>query len=89
MATKIQKRAIRFLASGFVTSFFLLACSHTVTVYWTKPGAGPQELEQDKEDCRLLQRTVGNSEDRIDQCLVVKGWSEVKKETTMKSPPSP
>ena len=67
----------------------LMACSQTVTVYWAKPGAGPEELAQDMEECRSLQRAVGNDEDRIDQCLMVKGWAEVKKEISGESSASP
>ena len=87
MTTEFQRGMYWFLMWGVVS--LLVACSQTVTVYWAKPGAGAQELEQDKEECRSLQRAVGNNEDRIDQCLVVKGWSEVRTESTTDSSPSP
>ncbi len=54
--------------------------SSTVTIYWSKPGAGPDKLQQDKEECEALQRSVGLNETRIEKCLEAKGWVQVKKE---------
>lgn len=87
MATWPRKGASRLFIVWTLTTF--MACSQTVTVYWTKPGAGPQELERDMEECRSLQRAVGNNENRIDQCLMVKGWSEVQKEISSESSVAP
>lgn len=55
--------------------------SNTVTIYWSKPEAGPAELKRDKEICEGLQRAAGLNEERIEKCLEAKGWSQVKRET--------
>jgi len=57
-----------------------LGCNQIVTIYWAKPGAGNVELQKDKEECQSLQRAVGLSEERIDQCLEAKGWNPVRQE---------
>ena len=59
--------------------------SHTTTIYWSKPGSGPEKLQQDKEECQALQRAVGLDEERIEKCLVAKGWLEVKRESEAES----
>ncbi len=55
-------------------------CSQVVNVYWTKPGAGKAQLQEDVEECQSLQRRVGLNEARIEQCLEAQGWSPVRQE---------
>lgn len=87
MAAWCGKGTIQFVCVWMLMA--LMACSQTVTVYWARAGSGPEDLAQDMEECRSLQRAVGNDEDRIDQCLMVKGWAEVKKEHSGESSTSP
>ena len=63
--------------------------SKTVTIYWSKPGAGPDKLQHDKEECESLQRSVGLNEARIEKCLEAKGWVQVNKESSEGDPESP
>ena len=58
-----------------------LGCHRVVTVYWTKSGAGPADLQVDKEECQALQRAVGLNEDQIEKCLEAQGWTPVREET--------
>jgi hypothetical protein len=76
----MRTHELRLLAVGIliVLSF---GCTQTVTIYWSKPGAGNAELQKDKEECQSLQRAVGLDEDRIEKCLEVQGWSPVRQET--------
>lgn len=64
-------------------------CTSRVTIYWSKPGASPEKLQQDKEECQALQRSAGLNEDRIEKCLEAKGWAEVKRESENESSESP
>ena len=75
----MRTHELRLLAVGIlmVLSF---GCTQTVTIYWSKPGAGNAELQKDKEECQSLQRAVGLDEDRIEKCLEVQGWSPVRQE---------
>jgi len=61
-------------------ALFVLSCTQTVTFYWSQAGAGPAELQHDKEECRELQRVAGAREEHIEKCLEGKGWSQVKRE---------
>ncbi len=54
----------------------LIACTQDITVYWSKPQAGVNELQHDKEECQALQRSVGAKEWRIHSCLEAKGWAQ-------------
>jgi len=73
----VLEGSIRVLAGGLVTTF--LARWPMVTVNWAKQGEGSWAWSRLKEECRSLQRAVGNREDRIDQYVVAKAWSQVKK----------
>ena len=61
--------------------FLSLGCNQVVTIYWSKPGAGKEALQKDKEECQSLQRAVGLNEERIEKCLEAQGWSPVRTET--------
>ena len=76
----LSRAWIAFLAMVTVM-VLILGCSRVVTVYWSKPGAGPADLEKDKEECQSLQRAVGLNEERIEKCLEAQGWSPVRQET--------
>lgn len=63
-----------------VLGMFSQGCSQVVTVYWAKAGAGPANLQEDKEKCQALQRAVGGNEERIGKCLEAQGWSPIREE---------
>ena len=81
MATCLQKGVVSFL---IVSTHW--ACMQTATEYRFTPDFTLKKLEQDKEVCRALQRTVGNDENQIKKCLEAHGWVEIKKEVSTVSP---
>ncbi len=64
-----------------VSALVGFGCNQVVTVYWSKPGAGNAELQQDKDECQSLQRAAGLDENRIGKCLEAKGWAQVRTES--------
>lgn len=81
MATWLQKGVVSFL---IVSTHW--ACMQTVTEYRFTPDFSPKKLAQDKEECRAVQRAVGNDENRIEKCLEAKGWVASKNEVSTVSP---
>ncbi len=75
MRTRVGKMVLALVM------FLSLGCNQVVTIYWSKPGAGKEALQKDKEECQSLQRAVGLNEERIEKCLEAQGWSPVRKET--------
>ena len=73
-------RQFFMLLALIIVSTFCRGCTETVTVYWSKPGAGSAELQKDKELCESLQRAVGLNEKRIEKCLEAQGWWQVRQE---------
>ena len=81
MASWLQKGVVSFL---IVSTHW--ACMQTVTEYRFTPDFSPEKLEQDKAECRAVQRAVGNDENRIEKCLEAKGWVTIEKEVITVSP---